>query len=152
MKKLIVIVAAIAIVAMAGVAMAGDTATVSVSASVTGTCKFNTGTKTVTFTLDPATDGDVTGSVSQPTFWCTKGTSYGITDDDGVNKSGTTHRVKHTESTEYIPYSFTYPPTGTGAGKTTPITMDIAGTITNADYINASVGNYADTVTLTITP
>jgi len=152
MKKLIVIVIAIAIIAMAGVAMAGDTATVSVSASVSGTCKFNSGTKTVSYTLDPATGGNVSGTVSQPTFWCTKGSTYTITDDNGSNKSGTTYRMKHASLAEYIPYSFTYTDSGTGQGKSTAITMDIASTVAEAAYINASAGNYSDSVLLTIAP
>lgn len=151
MKKLIVVVMAIAIIAMAGVAMAGDTANVTVNATVVGNCKFNSG-GTVVFTLDPAAVGDVNGIVLQPAFWCTRNATYGITDDNGMHESGVIHRMLHATLTEYIPYSFTYTSTGTGTGKTSPITMDIASTIVNADYINASAGSYADTVVLSITP
>ncbi|MGB9629262.1 MAG: spore coat protein U domain-containing protein [Thermodesulfobacteriota bacterium] len=133
------------------VGLAGDTATVTVSATVVGTCNFKTG-GTISFTLDPSVGGNVNGSVSQPTFWCTKGASYTISDDDGLHKSGTTHQMKHATLEEFIPYSFTYTTTGTGQGKGTTLTMDISSLVKEADYINASAGSYSDTVTLTITP
>ncbi len=131
--------------------VAGDTATVSVSATVVGTCKFTSG-GSISFTLDPSVGGNVNGTVTQPTFWCTKGASYNITDDDGLYESGTTHRMKHETLTEYIPYSFTYTATGTGNGPSNSITMNISSTVLALDYLNASAGSYSDTVTLTIAP
>lgn len=132
-------------------ALAADTATVGVSATVVGTCKFNNG-GTVAFTLDPSVGGNVNGSVSQPQFWCTKGASYSITDNDGLNVSGGAQRMKHASLAEYISYSFSYTASGTGTGPGTPINMDIASAVVAADYLNASAGSYADTVTLSITP
>lgn len=146
------LLALIATAAFAGGALAADSATVGVSASVVGVCKYSTATGSVSFTLNPATGGAVSGTLSQPAFWCTKGASYTITDDNGLNESGTTHQMKHATLTEYIPYTFTYTATGTGTGKTTPITMNIAASVAESDYINASEGSYADTVTLSITP
>lgn len=133
-------------------ALAGGTATVAVSANVVGTCKFNSGSPAVSFSLDPASASDATGTVTQPVFWCTKGASYSITDDNGLHVNGGAQRMKHATLPEYIPYSFTYTTNGTGTGKGTPITMHIASTVVNADFINASAGAYADTVTLTIAP
>lgn len=153
MKRVILLGAAIALLMMAGVAAAAppfDT-TVNVNATVTGNCSF-AGAGTVSFALDPASGSDATGTVSAPTFWCTKGASYTITDDDGVYESGTTHRLKHATLTEYIPYSFSYTSAGSGGGKGVTIALDLASSISNADYINASAGSYSDTVTLTITP
>lgn len=151
MKKVLMAVVAVALVAMAGSAMA-DTTTVAVSATVTGTCRFLS-TGTITFSLDPASGGAANGTMGQPTFWCTRGTNFSISDDDGLYESGTTHRMRHaTVSTEHIPYSFTYTATGAGEGRGTTITMDIASQVANADFINALAGNYADTVLLTITP
>lgn len=134
-------------------ALAGGTTTVAVSAAVTGNCKFNSG-GAVSFTLDPASTIDATGSVTQPAFWCTKKVSYGITDDSGVHELvAGARRMQHaTDLVEFIPYSFTYTATGLGTGKGTPITMNIASTVLNADFINASAGAYADTVILTIAP
>ena len=139
------------VLGLAGVVKAGDTATVAVSANVVGTCKFLTG-GSISFSLDPSVGTDVNGTVTQPTFWCTKGSSYAITDDDGLNESGTTHRMKHATLSEYIPYTFTYTATGTGTGRTSTVTMNIASVVASADYIDATYGSYADTVTVTITP
>ncbi len=135
-----------------GVAMTADTTTVAVSATVIGTCKFSSGGTMAFGNLDPSNPVDVNATVTQPVFWCTKGATYTITDDDGLYESGTTHQVKHATLTEYIPYSFTYTASGTGSGPATTITMDIAGTIVGTDYQNASAGDYSDTVTLSITP
>lgn len=153
MKKRLVVLAMVLglVVGLVGSVVAGDTTTVSVSASVTGTCKFISG-GTISYTLDPSAGGNVSGTVSQPTFWCTKGSSYTITDDNGINKSGTTYRMKHATLGEYIPYSFTYTSTGTGSGKGTTLTMNIGSQVLGTDYVNASAGNYADTVTLTVNP
>jgi spore coat protein U-like protein len=133
-------------------AMAATT-TVPVSATVVGTCQFNS-SGSVSFTLDPSSAADATGTVSaQPRFWCTNGTSYTISDDFGVNEAtpGSAPR-RMTDGTNFIPYSFTYTASGTGAGKNSPITMDISATVLNADFVNAVAGTYTDTVTLTITP
>lgn len=156
MKKTKLSLAMIALFASAGLgstaALAGDTASVAVSATVTGNCKFNSG-GAVSFALDPSATADATGTVTQPAFWCTKGSSFTLSDDDGINESGVgARRMKHATLAEYIPYSFAYTTSGTGTGKGTPITMDIASTVGNADFVNASAGAYADTVTLTINP
>lgn len=151
MKKLTATLVLIGILAL-GVTSFAATTIVDISATVTGTCKF-TKAGTVSFTLNPSTGGLVNGSVTQPEFWCTKGTAYSITDDNGINKSGTTYRMKHETLGEYIAYSFTYPTkTGTGSGKTTSIVMDIAASVAEAAYLDATSGTYTDTITLTITP
>jgi spore coat protein U-like protein len=150
MKRVIVLGAAIALIAMAGV-VAADTTSVTVSATVQGNCWFTSG-GSVSFTLDPASGSDAPGLVTTPSFWCTKGASYTITDDDGENESGATHRLKHASLNEYIPYSFSYTSIGSGEGKSAPATLALTSNIANADYVDASAGTYADTVTLTITP
>jgi hypothetical protein len=62
--------------------------------------------------------------------------------------------MEHTSTAgNFIPYSFSYnPATGTGSGRTTDITLNISGSVAFADYQNALVGDYSDTVLLTITP
>ena len=145
---------ALAIAAMAGRAMAAGTASVGVSATVlAGSCRFNSG-GTVSFTLNHATGGNVIGTITQPVYRCSKDASFVISDDNGLYESGTTHRMKHATLNEYIPYSFTYTTSGAGSGWgwLATITMDIASTVLEANYIDASAGSYSDTVTLTIVP
>ncbi len=145
--------AAIAVLVPAGSAMANDTATVTVTANVVGTCKFSVAAGAVAFgDLDPATPTDKDGVVTQPVFWCTRGASYTISDDNGLNEAGTTHRMRQGALDEYIPYSFSYTATGTGAGPQSPVTMSIAAQVLGTDYAGALAGAYSDTVTLTINP
>ncbi len=153
MKRLIVTVAALALFAVEGSAFALSTNTISVSATVNGTCKFSSGTSTLAFgLLDPAVATDAIGTVN-PTFWCTKGAAYSIANDLGAHASGTAIRMQHaTILTEFIPYTLAYTGAGSGLGKSTPVTLAVTGTILNADYVNAAAGNYTDTVVLTITP
>ncbi|MFZ3208873.1 MAG: spore coat protein U domain-containing protein, partial [Geobacteraceae bacterium] len=112
MKKLITITAA-AIVAMAGAAMAADSNTLTVQASVTGTCKFVTPTSTLNFgALDPSVGTDVNGSTTTQ-FWCTKGvTTDAITAANGSNWSGTKRQMKDTTGADLIPYSLSLTPDG----------------------------------------
>lgn len=151
MKRFLGLAMVLGLILFSGVAFAGDTATVNVSATVVGSCKFLTG-GSISFTLNPSVGGNVSGTVTQPTFWCTKGASYTISDDNGLHKSGTTYRMKHSSLDEYIPYSFNYTASGTGNGPQNPITMDISSQVLEADYLNASAGSYSDTVILTINP
>lgn len=150
MKKLFAVFMVIGFMAMAGSAPAAGGTSVTVSATVTGTCEFAS-TGSVAFTLNPSTGGEVKGTVTQPLFWCTRDTGYTISDDNGMNRDGTTYRMKG-PGDQYIPYSFTYTASGSGLGKGTNITMDIASSVVEAAYINAAAGNYEDTVTLSITP
>jgi spore coat protein U-like protein len=152
MVKRIILIIAIAMIAFSGVALAAGTNTVTVTASVSGTCQFNSATSTLDFgALDPSSTLDAPATTTT-TFWCTKNANYGITDDDGANESGVdANRLWN--GTEYIPYSFSYnPASGAGNGKTAPITLTMNGLISNADYVNAAVGVYSDTVVLTINP
>ncbi|RLJ63713.1 spore coat protein U domain-containing protein [Sulfurisoma sediminicola] len=140
-----------------GVALAADTAAITVSAAVLGTCKFVAPkTGALAFgNLDPSVGGNVNGTATNPSFWCTKGASYTISDDFGVNEAVAgvaPRRMKHATLAEYIPYTFTYTATGTGAGPGTPATLNLAGQVLGTDYANVSAGNYGDTVTLSITP
>lgn len=151
MKKLIVAVMAIAILAMAGVAMAADTASVDVSATVVGTCKFNSNAEVAFGILDQTSSADAT-AVGNVVFWCTKNSVYTLGDEanplvgDGAFSGTLTGPETIAYTLSYNNYS------GSGAGKTSPITSTIGGTIANANYVNAAAGSYTDIVTFTINP
>lgn len=132
---------------------AADTGTVNINATVVGTCKFTTSTANINVSLDPSVGGTVNGNGSL-VFWCTKDASYTVSDDDGQYESGTdANRVFNSTANEYIPYTFSYNPTsGTGAGPTSPITLNVSASFAQADYQNASAGSYTDTVTITVNP
>jgi hypothetical protein len=145
-----------------GASLAGGTHTIAVSASVTGTCVVNVANSTLTFgAIDPSSAGPVAAVWSGGTFRCTNGSAYTITSDDGLWESssgGANNRMKLSSATDCtvttncIRYTLTKAANGTGAGMTTNISFNVTGQTTQADYQNAAVGNYADTVTLTVAP
>lgn len=138
---------------------ASTTHTLSVSATVTGNCRFNTaGPTALTIAtgagvIDPSAAGPATGSVGIA-FRCTTGTSSAITANDGLNSTGPGAR-RVSSGAGFMPYTLTLSNavqvgTGHGAGQDKTVTVDAS--ITAANYQNAAAGAYTDTVTLTITP
>jgi spore coat protein U-like protein len=154
-KRIFVSVFFVALVAMAGTAIALDTATVTVSATVSPVCMFSSPAAALAFGVLPTPSADTTVTASL-NFWCTAGASYTITDDDGLNETGVNlNRMISTGPgpTNYMPYSFTYAPaTGSGLGPSSPITLNLSGTVLAASYGSLPGGVYQDTVTLTINP
>jgi len=153
MRKCMVVFMALAVLAAGGAAWAADTNTLTVSASVTPTCKFSSTTSTLNFgALDPSVGGNVNGSTTTQ-FWCTKGvTTDDVTASLGQNPAGTVRQMRDSASTDLIPYSLTLTKAGTNAGPASSRTLTIAGTVLAADYTAKSAGSYSDTVTLTISP
>ena len=156
------------IAALAGFAMlgagnvfAGNTNTVEVTAVITGTCNFSAannaaGNTTLDFgTLDQVAGGNAVATTTSLSYWCTKGeVATGITAGNGNNSGGTCGGARCLNNgTDLIPYSLVLSPSAaTGAGKSTNLTVDIDGGITEADYIDVSAGDYTDLVVLTIVP
>jgi spore coat protein U-like protein len=154
MRRLLALATVLGLILGIGVSFASDTNTVTVQANVVGTCKFLSSTSTLDFgSLDPSSGRDVNASTTVQ-FWCTKNTNYSISDDDGLYESGADqNRMKGPGESDYISYTFSYSPaSGTGSGRTTPITLTISGSIAYANYKDAAAGNYSDTVVLTISP
>ena len=161
MKKILMAGIAVAVVAMAGSAMAAGQTSVTITAQVVGTCKFNSASSNLglgVLPFDPATGAPLGAQASgSTTFWCTRNASYSITDDDGLYKSGVNaNRLGSTtlapQPQEFIAYTFTYNPvSGTGQGPTNDITLNYTATV-GATYAGNSADTYTDTVVLTINP
>ena len=154
-----------ALATTAGIASAGGTHVITVSASVTGVCKIVDATSTLAFgALNPATGGTVNAVWSGGKFSCTKGQAYTVTSDDGLWESasgGANNRMKLstatdcTAATNCIRYTLSSVTSGTGngtGGGANDISFAVTGQTLIADYQNANVGSYADTVTLTVAP
>jgi spore coat protein U-like protein len=154
MKKLLILTTVLGAVALSGTAMAADTASVAVSASVTGACKVTTGAGTVAFgNLDPTNPTLVTGTVVPPVVWCTNGQPVTIADNLGLHSNGAgVFRMVGPTSSDFIAYTFTHATTLAGAGPNTNLALAIAATVPAANYAGAVSGSYSDTVTLTFTP
>ena len=153
MKKFLGMVMVLGLVLLTGVAFAADSNTLTVSASVSGTCKFVSATSSLNFgALDPSVGNNVNGSTSI-NFWCTKGViTDSITADIGAHWSGSSRQMVEAGG-DLIPYSLTLTKdANTNQGPASPRTLTINGTILGTDYTGKTAGNYTDTVTLSITP
>jgi len=153
MKKCLGLVMVLGLVlALGNVAMAADSADVSVTANVVGTCRFQS-TPTLDFgDLDQTvgTDATTTGDL---VFWCTRNAAYTLSDEGNVGVADGSFSGNLANGPETIPYSISYTNfSGNGSGRTVPITSALTATILNADYVDAPEGVYNDVVTFTITP
>lgn len=144
----------IAVVAFGGTALAADTATVTINATVDGTCIVNSA-PTITLVLDPSLSGNVSNS-GNISLWCTRNTAFTIS-DPGSGSSGTYATVLEgipasPTAGKTIPVTLSYNTVGTGSGRTTPVNSSITATVLNADFINAVAGNYTKQVVMTVNP
>lgn len=153
MKRSMTVFIVLAVLAAGGAAWAADTNTLTVTASVTGTCRFNSATSTLDFgALDPANPVLVNG-VATTQFWCTRGVTTTFAALNGAHWSGTSRQMVGPSATDLIPYSLTLTTDGlTNAGPGTLRTLTIDGSILAANYTGATTGSYTDTVRLDITP
>ena len=136
--------------------------TLSMSATVIGTCKVTTPPGILDFgNIDPSGASNITASTTFA-IKCTKNTvSTAATDDGGSNFFGT-KRMKHSvTATAFLPYAVTYGGdagfTGQGFGAAALAhTVTVNGTITPAQFQNALVTAagqvYSDTITITVNP
>jgi spore coat protein U-like protein len=154
MKKILATITAAAVIAMAGSALAANN-TLTVQASVTGTCKFSSATSTLDFgALDPSVASNVDAS-STTLFWCTKGVTETIAATNGSNWSGSKRQMKDAAvgGVDLIPYTLSLVKDGnSNAGPGAPRTLTINGQVLGSDYAGKTASSYSDTVTLSITP
>lgn len=138
---------------------AASTNTLTVSATVISKskCKFNSATATLNFgALDPGNPVDIAQDTTV-TFVCNGSApiaAFAITTDDGLYETGPgANRMRHaTVLTEYLKYALALSPANSTVPKATNSILTITGTVAGADYQSAQIGNYADTVILSITP
>lgn len=158
MKLKLIAAAALASMTVAPAFSGTASHTLNATATVNGNCKFQSASSALAFgAIDPSGTGSKTAT-STFNYRCTKGTTAtGVTSDDGLNESSVGNpRLLHTSvGSEYIPYTLGFSSlatAGTGHGTGNDISFTVTGTILEANYVNAQVGAYADTVVLTITP
>lgn len=142
-----------------GLASAADTQALTVSATISGVCKFFSSAQTLSFgtAIDPSAAGPIPGTGAAVTYKCTKGTAAtGVTANLGLNAAGAQRNMKNTANADLIPYSLTLTADTTAGGgfgaAVTPKNLTITSEITSTGYANASAGDYSDTVTLSILP
>lgn len=133
MKAKVLVAAAVLMVPAAG--MAGNSNTLTATATVQAVCNFTTTTSSLAFgAIDPTGAGAVTASTSIA-YACTSGTAPVLTMPAG----GTM-----TSGLNNLPFSLT----NTDLGGT----IQIDGSVAQVDYSVAPAGAYSGTVVYTITP
>ena len=133
-------------------AFAAGSTTLAVTASVAATCKFSATSTPLTFAaIDPSSLSNVTASANV-LYKCTKGTaSTGV----GFATGSTARTMVGPLPADLLPYVLALAggtQTGTGFGAGRDRTLAVTGTITPAQFQNATVGAYSENVTLNITP
>jgi spore coat protein U-like protein len=153
MMKLVGLTMVLGLVLLTGVAFAADTNTLTVTATVVGTCKFVSGSSSLNFgNLDPSVGTNASASTTV-NFWCTKGvTTDSIAADNGAHWSGSSRQMAEAGG-DLIPYSLNLTKdANTNQGPASPRTLTIDGTVLGTDYTSKTAGSYSDTVTLSINP
>lgn len=124
---------------------------IDVKADVKGACQIVSAAEINFNNLNPTdtTDKSASGTL---TMWCTKGQRFSLSFNSGQNFLGGKRRMKGvTATTDFIAYSLTSEEvTGIGAGPAAPVTIAIPAVVKAADYRNAAVGAYKDTLTVTV--
>jgi spore coat protein U-like protein len=158
MKKVLMVMVAVALVAMAGVSWAASTTNLTVNATVVGTCKFSGTEPTLAFgDLDPTLDTEKTATVDVE-FWCTKGyvpePTFAATDGIGLGETRYMTRSGPPPA-DTIPYtidSFILDG-GTNQGPSgIRRNVTIRGTVPAGSYSDKTSGDYSNTVTIGINP
>ena len=145
------IAATLAALLMAGNAMAADSHTITVNATVTGTCKFNAASSTLNMTLDPTATSTVTQTASV-LYRCTKGTAPSFALASG--STGSTGGGNLVNGAESIPYTFssTSGGAGSGMGAGNDKTLALSVSVNQANAANVTPAVYTDSIAITLTP
>lgn len=130
----------------AGTALAAGTATVNVSATVLGTCSFDTTSYTMNFGSINTTDTGAKTATATLAFTCSNGTPWTLDDVSAVS-----HNLTGGVTGSSLAYSIgAYTTSGTGTGATQNVTL--TGTIAQAAYSVAAADAYTDSLTININP
>ncbi len=138
-------------------ALAGGGHSLTVSAVVVSnsTCNFTTSATTLNLgAIDPTGTAARTASANVR-LRCTGAliTAWGISNNAGLHGLGSNAlRMRHASVPgEYLPYSLTYPKTGS-AFFLLQQTIAVGASVAATDYQNARPGAYSDTVVLSLLP
>lgn len=139
--------------------LAGDSATVSVGATVLSknNCKFKApGAATLAFgNINPASNANATATATL-TLRCGGASpmvTYALNHDSGLHKTGVNaNRLKHTTLNEFLAYTLTLTAASGSIPKNAEKVITLTGTMTPANFQNATPGAYADTIVLTLSP
>ena len=149
-QKLLTALCAAALMTSAG-AKAADSHTITVSATVVATCKFNSASSTMSLTLDPTASSTVSQSASV-LYRCTKGTAPIFALASGSTSSGTGGNLVN--GSEAIAYTFSSAAggNGTGMGGGQDKSLSVTVSVNQSNAANVTPAVYTDTIAITLTP
>lgn len=135
-----------------------ETAVVTVSAVVLSKnqCKLTSRSATLAFgTINPTSTANATASASIDMV-C-RGSdataSFSLDHDSGLHELvASQNRMRHATAAAYLPYQFSLSPASGSVARNVTQPITIGGTITPANFSNATPGNYSDTVTISLLP
>ena len=146
-------IAIAAIACVAGFANAADTNTLTVNASVTKKCTFNTATSTLNFgAIDPSLAGPANATQATLTYRCTKGAT-GVTIAPATGTLART--LTSTTSAATMAYSLVIgstAATGLGFGSGNDLTATLDASIVATAYQTAPAETYKEVLTLNVNP
>jgi spore coat protein U-like protein len=139
--------------------LAADNAAVTIGATVLSksNCKFNAPTSAVLAfgTINPLSNVNATASATL-SIRCggsANVAAYSLTHDSGLHETGASlNRMKHTTLNTFLPYSLTLSPSSGTIAKNVDQIITVSGTVTPANFQDANIGSYADTVVITLSP
>ena len=152
MKKLVIALMVIGVVAFAGTSMAAtQTSNLNVTAAVQAACSISGHTDVAFGNYDPTSATDNDAGQGSMTFSCTKNTSYHtyITGTRSMSGGGDTLNFQlYSDAGRTTAYPAILTGGGTTAPNTNPITTNIYGRIPNSQ--NVGVANYTTILVATI--
>lgn len=131
-------------------ATASDSISVTVSANIVGVCKFFNGPYTITIAnsgsdINPSIATTATGSADIE-YRCSNGTAPTFTVPASVTLNGPS-AASMDATINYIPGG-----AGTGMGSGQGKTLQVVGTIVQANYENKPTGSYTNSITVDVSP
>ncbi|AZN36366.1 spore coat protein U domain-containing protein [Iodobacter ciconiae] len=111
----------------------------------------------VTMTIPDMTPGVVADKQATVgvSFWCSKGTSYTVSMNDGLNGADGKKNIKLAggDATDLIAYDLQADKNnGVGEGGLVENKVTLTAVVAGDAYQNAKAGDYADTIVLTVAP
>jgi spore coat protein U-like protein len=155
MKKLVIGLFAVGLVLTFAVkSMAADTANVTVSATVLSSCGFTSAGDLSFGNIDPGLPGPYTPVVTQLNVQCTNGQAFTVTDDGG-NSGVPGGPFYMLSGLNQLPYTFSYNNAGAGigfGGAAFDVSLNINGSVSQANAQAAVPGVYGDTILMSVLP
>jgi hypothetical protein len=120
-------------------------------------CSFRSGATNLNFgAIDSAGTSDISKTATMR-FVCngsSANAAFAFTSNDGLYETGPgANRMRNSAvTTEYLPYTLALSPQSGTIPRGVNQTLTITGTVTSTNYRSAYVGNYRDTVVISLNP